>query len=321
MAELAGWPTSSRSAPTCVLDLDLLTLLRARTRPLLFTCRSASEGGALAGRRPAAPAHAAGGRQARLRLRGRRVRQRLHGRDDARRRDAAWSSPTTTSTGTPDDLDASTRDMCERGRRHREDRGDAALDRRRGPAARASPRAWPRAGGTPAHRLAMGPLGMHHARAGRPLRRALHLRRRRRAGAEAAPGQLPAAQMADLYRVRDGRPPATRVYGVLGRDVTRSLSPVLHNRAFAARGLDAVYVPLQAEALDAFLRGAARARPRRLQRDAALQGRDPAATCTRWRRRRPPAAASTPWSCDDGRCAAPPPTASACWAPAQAHRR
>src|SRR5262249_45670930 len=36
-------------------------------------------------------------------------------------------------------------------------------------------------------------------------------------------------------------------------DVVRSLSPVLHNRAFAARGLDAVYVPLQAEALGPFL--------------------------------------------------------------------
>jgi shikimate dehydrogenase len=71
-------------------------------------------------------------------------------------------------------------------------------------------------------------------------------------GAEAAPGQLPAAQMADLYRVR-GVNPATRVYGVLGSDVARSLSPVLHNRAFEARGLDAVYVPLQAEALEPFV--------------------------------------------------------------------
>jgi shikimate dehydrogenase len=35
--------------------------------------------------------------------------------------------------------------------------------------------------------------------------------------------------------------------------VTRSLSPALHNPAFAALGLDAVYVPLQAEALAPFL--------------------------------------------------------------------
>src|SRR5207253_6998908 len=40
---------------------------------------------------------------------------------------------------------------------------------------------------------------------------------------------------------------------LLGTDVVWSLSPVLHNRAFEARGLDAVYVPLQAESLEAFL--------------------------------------------------------------------
>ena len=41
---------------------------------------------------------------------------------------------------------------------------------------------------------------------------------------------------------------------MLGRDVLRSLSPAIHNRAFAALGEDAVYVPLQAESLDGFLR-------------------------------------------------------------------
>jgi shikimate 5-dehydrogenase len=58
--------------------------------------------------------------------------------------------------------------------------------------------------------------------------------------------------MAGLYRVRSFSP-STRVYGVLGTDVMRSLSPEIHNRAFAACGLDAIYVPLQAEALTAFL--------------------------------------------------------------------
>jgi shikimate dehydrogenase len=72
-------------------------------------------------------------------------------------------------------------------------------------------------------------------------------------GAQAvAPGQIPAAQMAGLYRVRQVTP-ATRVYGVLGVDVTRSLSPALHNRAFALGGVDAVYVPLQAEAIEPFV--------------------------------------------------------------------
>src|SRR6185295_18379312 len=70
--------------------------------------------------------------------------------------------------------------------------------------------------------------------------------------AAAGPGQVPAAEMADLYRARDVNP-LTKLYGVLGSDVVWSLSPVLHNRAFEARGLDAVYVPLQAESLEGFL--------------------------------------------------------------------
>ena len=59
--------------------------------------------------------------------------------------------------------------------------------------------------------------------------------------------------MADVYRVRDVTS-TTRVYGVLGGTVRRSLSPLLHNQAFAARRIDAVYVPLQAEAIEPFLR-------------------------------------------------------------------
>ncbi len=67
-------------------------------------------------------------------------------------------------------------------------------------------------------------------------------------GREAAPGQLPAETLADAYRVRSIGP-STRVYGILGVDILRSLSPAIHNRAFAERGLDAVYVPLQADSL------------------------------------------------------------------------
>ena len=43
------------------------------------------------------------------------------------------------------------------------------------------------------------------------------------------------------------------LYESSGIGVVRSLSPVLHNRALEARGLDAVYVPLQAEALAPFI--------------------------------------------------------------------
>jgi shikimate dehydrogenase len=72
-------------------------------------------------------------------------------------------------------------------------------------------------------------------------------------GREASPGQLSAAVMADLYRVRQIGA-ETKLYGVLGSDVERSLSPILHNRAFETLGIDAAYVPLEAEALEPFIR-------------------------------------------------------------------
>jgi 3-dehydroquinate dehydratase/shikimate dehydrogenase len=67
-----------------------------------------------------------------------------------------------------------------------------------------------------------------------------------------SPGQIEASLMSDLYRVREVTK-ETRVYGVVGTDVTRSLSPALHNRAFSLAGIDAVYVPIQAEAIEPFV--------------------------------------------------------------------
>jgi 3-dehydroquinate dehydratase type I len=63
------------------------------------------------------------------------------------------------------------------------------------------------------------------------------------AGNAVAPGQMPAARMRDGFRFRDIGP-ATRLFGVVSRSAMHSLSPVMHNAAFAAAGLDAVYVPL-----------------------------------------------------------------------------
>jgi 3-dehydroquinate dehydratase/shikimate dehydrogenase len=65
-------------------------------------------------------------------------------------------------------------------------------------------------------------------------------------GDEAGPGQVSVRDMRDLYRVeRLGR--STRVYGVIADPVGHSLSPRIHNTAFAALGLDAVYLPLWVE--------------------------------------------------------------------------
>jgi 3-dehydroquinate dehydratase/shikimate dehydrogenase len=69
------------------------------------------------------------------------------------------------------------------------------------------------------------------------------------AGNGVAPGQLPASRLIDEFRFRRIRPDAA-VYGVLGRPVSRSLSPVMHNAGFAALGLNAVYVPIETRDLE-----------------------------------------------------------------------
>jgi shikimate dehydrogenase len=47
---------------------------------------------------------------------------------------------------------------------------------------------------------------------------------------------------------------ATALYGVTGRPLGHSLSPAMHNAAFQAAGIDAVYLPFEAADADDFLR-------------------------------------------------------------------
>jgi len=69
------------------------------------------------------------------------------------------------------------------------------------------------------------------------------------AGNRVAPGQLPASRLIDEFRFRRIRPDAA-VYGVLGRPVSASLSPAMHNAGFAALGLNAAYVPFETRDLE-----------------------------------------------------------------------
>jgi len=232
-----------------VRDLDQGALLRARKKPILFTCRPESEGGRFPDR----------DHQARRRLLSEAVSRGFDlvdvearaGFDDVVASKAgrglvfSWHD----FDGTPEDLDgiyvrlaAPHPDVVKIAVTARSVKD---LGRLLAFAARQA-----RGGGPPLVALAMGPLGVASrilgGRHGAPFTFASPA-----AGREAAPGQLPAAVLAGTYRVRQVSP-ATRVYGLLGSDVLRSLSPAIQNRAFAERGLDAVYVPLQAESMDAF---------------------------------------------------------------------
>ena len=57
-----------------------------------------------------------------------------------------------------------------------------------------------------------------------------------------ASGQVSARQLRHLYRI-DKFTKDARIYGVIADPVSHSLSPAIHNRAFQARRMDAVYLP------------------------------------------------------------------------------
>ncbi|RPJ71478.1 MAG: type I 3-dehydroquinate dehydratase, partial [Acidobacteria bacterium] len=72
------------------------------------------------------------------------------------------------------------------------------------------------------------------------------------AGEQVAPGQLPASRLLHEFRFRS-LTAATALYGVVGRPIGHSISPILHNAAFGARGVDAVFLPLEAADADDFV--------------------------------------------------------------------
>jgi 3-dehydroquinate dehydratase/shikimate dehydrogenase len=71
-------------------------------------------------------------------------------------------------------------------------------------------------------------------------------------GTEHHVGQITAAALLEDYRFRR-LTPSTDLYGVVGRPVAHSVSPAMHNAAFAATGCDAVYLPLPAASADDFV--------------------------------------------------------------------
>jgi 3-dehydroquinate dehydratase/shikimate dehydrogenase len=66
-------------------------------------------------------------------------------------------------------------------------------------------------------------------------------------------GQLTPTALVDEYRFRDISE-NTRLYGLVGSPISHSVSPSMHNAAFQAAGIDAVYLPLPASDADDFVR-------------------------------------------------------------------
>ena len=61
-------------------------------------------------------------------------------------------------------------------------------------------------------------------------------------GKESAPGQIPATVLKHVYRVNELQKDS-RIYGVIGDPVNKSMGHLIHNRAFRELGLPHVYVP------------------------------------------------------------------------------
>jgi 3-dehydroquinate dehydratase/shikimate dehydrogenase len=248
MADLAATADLFEIRADLVTDLDQLTILRARPKPVIFTARPESEGGHLKDADPR--------RRLLLMEAGRRGFEFV----DIEYRSGFFDVMSEKAgkglivsyhdfQGVPQDLLRLYDQMASAGadivKIAVTPTGIADVGRVM-ELMRQKARARP-----PLVAIAMGPLGLVTrivgGRYGAPFTFASATR-----GAESAPGQLTAEEMDDVYGVRHVGP-KTRLYGLLGSDVAMSLSPAMHNAAFRARGIDAVYAPLQAESLAGFL--------------------------------------------------------------------
>ncbi len=68
-----------------------------------------------------------------------------------------------------------------------------------------------------------------------------------------APGQLTAAALRDVYRIEEINE-QTEIMGLVGSPVAHSFSPQIHNAAYAATGLNAVYLPFAVRCVGEFIK-------------------------------------------------------------------
>ena len=82
-------------------------------------------------------------------------------------------------------------------------------------------------------------------------------------GAESAPGQPTVEELNTLYRVKQ-LTRASQVFGVIGKPIGHSRSPLIHNPALQVAGIDGVYLPLEVDDLASFIRDFVHPRTRKL---------------------------------------------------------
>ena len=247
MADLSGVADIFEIRGDLVTDIDLLTIRRAATKPLIFTARAASEGGKMKDDDPK--------RHALLHEAVRRGYDYV----DVEYRSGFFDVMTEKAgkglivsfhdmTGTPHDLETLYQGMCNTGAdivkiaispRSMTDVGHLMELAHRHASAK-----------TPLIAIALGPLGAITRIVG-PKYGAPFVYASTGKGHEAAAGQIPADEMDTLYGVKAINS-QTKVYGLVGGDVLHSLSPAIHNRGFSECGLDCVFVPLQSDSLAAF---------------------------------------------------------------------
>ena len=68
-----------------------------------------------------------------------------------------------------------------------------------------------------------------------------------------APGQLSVSELTEVYRL-EKLDRHTQIFGLVGCPVSHSLSPLIHNSAFAASGTNAVYVLFETRDIKTFIR-------------------------------------------------------------------
>jgi len=68
-----------------------------------------------------------------------------------------------------------------------------------------------------------------------------------------APGQVSVRELREVYRLEE-IDQQTKIFGLVGLPVSHSVSPHLHNAAFAAAGSNAVYLPFEVNDVKAFMK-------------------------------------------------------------------